>query len=98
MIYPKDAAGPHSAVRSGSDSIARGPKFDTQYGHLTFVSPAHSRRAVVSYWRKYVHLVLVNCFGLNLLRNNVVRLTDCLEMIIAVKQQNSNNQKIQLKI
>ena len=30
----------------------------------TFVSPsAFSRRAVVSYWRKYVHEVLVNRLG-----------------------------------
>ena len=48
-------AGPRSAVGSADDSRARGPGFDT------FVSPsADSRRAVVSYWRKYVHEVLVN--------------------------------------
>ena len=45
---------------------------------LTFVSPsAGSRRAVVSYWRKYVHLVLVNHLGvLCLSRKSVVNLTD----------------------
>ena len=33
----------------------------TQEPEVTFVSPsAVSRRAVVSYWRKYVHEVLVN--------------------------------------
>ena len=39
----------------------------------TFVSPsAFSRRAVVSYWRKYVHKVLVNRLGaLNLPRKSV---------------------------
>ena len=38
---------------------------------------ADSRRAVVSYWRKYVHEVLVNRLGgLSLPRNSVVRLTD----------------------
>ena len=36
-----------------------------------------SRRAVVSYWRKYVHKVLVNRLGgLSLPRKSVVRLTD----------------------
>ena len=44
----------------------------------TFVSPsAFSRREVVSYWRKYVHEVLVNRLGgLSLPRKSVVRLTD----------------------
>ena len=44
----------------------------------TFVSPsADSRGAVISYWRKYVHEVLVNCLGgLSLSRKSVVRLTD----------------------
>ena len=59
-------------------------------GHLTrksealdsipgiFVSPsADSRGAVVSYWRKYVHEVLVNRLGgLSLPRKSVARLTD----------------------
>ena len=39
-------------------------------------SSAFSRRAVVSYWRKYVHEVLVNRLGgLSLPRKSVVRLT-----------------------
>ena len=44
----------------------------------TFVSPsADSRGAVVSYWRKDVHEVLVNRLGgLGLPRKSVVRLTD----------------------
>ena len=44
----------------------------------TLVSPsAFSRRAVVSFWRKYVHEVLVNRLGgLSLPRKSVVRLTD----------------------
>ena len=44
----------------------------------TFVSPsADSRRALVSYWRKYVHEVLVNRLGgLSLPRRSVVRLND----------------------
>ena len=43
----------------------------------TFVFPsADSRGAVVSYWRKYVHEVLVNRLGgLSLPRKSVVRLT-----------------------
>ena len=52
----------------------------------TFVSPsAFSRRAVVSYWRKYVHEVLVNRLGgLSLHRKIVVRLTDRPDMTLDV--------------
>ena len=52
----------------------------------TFVSPsAFSRRAVVSYWRKYVHEVLVNRLGgLSLPRKSVVRLTDRPDMAFDV--------------
>ena len=55
-------------------------------GQHTFVSPsAFSRRAVVSYWRKYVHEVLVNRLGgLSLPRKSVVRLTDRPDMTIGV--------------
>ena len=44
----------------------------------TFVSPsAFSKRAIVSYWRKYMHEVLVNRLGgLSLPRKSVVRITD----------------------
>ena len=44
----------------------------------TFVSSsADSRGAVVSYWRKYVHEVLLNRLGgLSLPRKSVARLTD----------------------
>ena len=44
----------------------------------TFVFPAaNSRGAVVSYWQKYVHEVLVNRLGgLNLPRKSGVRLSD----------------------
>ena len=51
-----------------------------------FVSPsADSRGAVVSYWRKYVHEVLVNRLGgLSLPRKSVVRLTDRPEMTLDV--------------
>ena len=52
----------------------------------TFVSPsAFSRRAVVSYWRKYVHEELVNRLGgLSLPRKSVVRLTDRPDMTLDV--------------
>ena len=52
----------------------------------TFVSlSAFSRRAVISYWRKYVHEVLVNRLGgLSLPRKSVVRLTDRPDMILDV--------------
>ena len=57
-------------------------------GHLTrnFVSPsADSRGAVVSYWRKYVHEVLVNRLGgLSLPRKSVVRLADRPDMTLDV--------------
>ena len=64
-------------------------------GHLTrksgvlgsiLVSPsAFSRRAVVSYWRKYVHEVLVNRLGsLSLPRKSVVWLTDRPDMTLDV--------------
>ena len=49
--------------------------------HLNLVS----RRAVVSYWRKYVHEVLVNRLGgLSLPRKSVVRLTDRPDMTLDV--------------
>ena len=45
----------------------------------------YSRRAVVSYWRKYVHEVLVNRLGgLSLPRKSVVRLTDRPDMTLDV--------------
>ena len=58
-------------------------------GHLR----APSRGAVVSYWRKYVHEVLVNRLGgLSLPRKSVVRLTDRLGCLPwDVKQHNNNN-------
>ena len=44
-----------------------------------------SRRVVVSYWRKYVHEVLVNRLGgLSLPRKSVVRLTDRPDMTLDV--------------
>ena len=51
-----------------------------------FLSPsAFSRSAAVSYWRKYVHEVLVNRLGgLSLPRKSVVRLTDRPDMTLDV--------------
>ena len=59
---------------------------DSPVWQHTFVSPsAFSRRAVVSYWRKYVHEVLVNHLGgLILPRKSVVRLTDNPDMTLDV--------------
>ena len=63
----------------------------------TFVSPsADLRGAVVSYWRKYVHEILVNRLGgLSLPRKSVVRVTDrpdmTLDVTVDVKQQYNNN-------
>ena len=52
----------------------------------TFVSSsADSRGTVVSYWRKYVHEILVNGLGgVSLLRKSVVRLTDHPDMTLDV--------------
>ena len=64
----------------------------------TFVSPsAFSRRAVVSYWRKYVHEVLVNRLGgLSLPRKSVVRLTDRPDMTLDVyRGRKTTNQQQQ---
>ena len=73
--------GPCGAVRSASDSRARGLRFDTLSGHTS----TDSRRAGVSYWRKYVHKVLVNRLGgVSLPRKSVVRLIDGPHMTIAV--------------
>ena len=50
----------------------------------TFVSPsAFSRRALVSYWRKYVHEVN-RLGGLSLPRKSVIRLSDCPDMTLDV--------------
>ena len=60
--------------------------FETRSGHiLSFLLPLIQEdfSAVVSYWRKYVHEVLVNYLGgLSLPRESVVRLTDRSDMTI----------------
>ena len=53
--------------------------------HIFYSPFADSRRAVVSYWRKYVHKVLVNRLGgLSLSRKSVVRLSNRPDMTIDV--------------
>ena len=52
---------------------------------IIYLPSAFSRRTVVSYWRKYVHEVLVNRLGgLSLPRKSVVRLTDRPDMTVDV--------------
>ena len=79
------SAGPRSAIGRAPD-ISRGSWVRYPVWPHTFVSPsAFSRRAVVSYWRKYVHEVLVNRLGgLSLPRKSVVRLTDRPDMTLDV--------------
>ena len=56
------------------------PEVPSQYlvrPHTSVSPSADSRRAVVSYWQKYVHEVLVNHLGgLSLPGKSVVRLTE----------------------
>ena len=53
--------------------------------HTSISSSANSRGAVVSYWRKYVHKVLVNHLGgLSLPGKNVVSLTNRPDMTLDV--------------
>ena len=78
-------AGPRSAIGRAPDCksgvLGSIPSLATY-----FVSPStFSRRAVVSYWQKYVHKVLVNRLGgLSLPRKSVVRLTDRPDMTLDV--------------
>ena len=76
-------AGPRGAVGSVSDSRARGPRFDSQSGHIfSFLLPL-IQEGHISCCRKYVHLVLVNRLGgLSMPTNSVVMLIDRPEMTI----------------
>ena len=57
-----------------------------------------SRRAVVSYWRKCVHEVLVNRLGgLSLPRKSVVRLTDRPDMTLDVYRGRKTTMQQQCK-
>ena len=66
--------------------VSQGSRVRYPVWQHTFVSPsAFSRRAVVSYWRKYVHNVLFNRLGgLSLPRISVVKLTDRPDMTLDV--------------
>ena len=78
-------AGPRSAIGRAPDSYVRGPGFDTQSGNIFSSLLLLFQEAVVSYWRKYVHDVLVNRLGsLSLPRESVVRLTDRPDMTLDV--------------
>ena len=78
-------AGPCSAVGRAFDSEVRDPGFDTRSGHILVSPSADSRRAVVIYWRKYVHEVLANrSGGLSLPRKSVIRLSDRPDMTLDV--------------
>ena len=74
-----------SAVGSMSDYRYRDCEFKAQAGHITcveidyshFPPPTDTKRPAVSYWLKYMHLVLVNHLrGPCLPRDLVSRLTD----------------------
>ena len=59
-------------------------------GPATLVSPsADSKRAVVIYWRKYVHRL----GGLSLARKSVVRLTDRPDMTLVVYRRRKTTQQ-----
>ena len=76
-------AGPRSAIDREPDSKVRGSRVLATY--FRFLLPLFSRRAVVSYWRKYVPEILVNRLGgLSLPRKSVIRLTDCPDMTLDV--------------
>ena len=100
MIMSDSSRLPVQCKKSDSKAIIFG-RVAQSVGHLTrksgvlgsipglatyFRSPsAFSRRAVVSYWRKYVHKVLVNRLGgLSLPRKSVVRLNDRPDMTLDV--------------
>ena len=91
-LRPKRSAWRGSSVGCASAWHEDGRRFDIRtrfcgcdwnhfYGHS--LPTADSSTAVVSYWRKDVHLVLDSCLG-SLHRNSVVRLTDRLDMTIVV--------------
>ena len=56
------------------DWYSGGRAFDPPVGQHSFVylPTTDSSRAVVIYWRKDVHIILVNCLGLSLSRKSVL--------------------------
>ena len=93
--------GSASSVGCASAWYAHGRGFDHPARQQSFVEIGHEiistafRSPVVSYWRKDVHFV--NRLGLSLPRKSEVRLTDRLDMTVAVdwdvKPPNNNNNK-----
>ena len=62
----KPRAGPRSAVGRASDSLVRGPGFDTRFGHMvSFLLPLIQEGQLSVTGEKYVHEVLVNRLGGN---------------------------------
>ena len=74
--------------RSKPGAVGRAPDLESQRSWVRYPVWPHtfvSLRAVVSYWRKYLHEVLANCLGgLSLPRKSVVRLTDHPDMTLDV--------------
>ena len=83
VVPPDIFSPPLYGSRLGLKTISLHPTTGDGYASWHFLSTplrepsAFSRRAVVRYWRKYVHEVPVNRLGgLNLPRKSVVRSTD----------------------
>ena len=91
-------AGLHSAI--GRALVSQGSWVRYPVWQHTFVSSsAFSRRAVVSYWRKYVHEVLVNRLGgLSLPRKSVVRLTDRPDMTLDVYRGRKTTMQLYMEV
>ena len=76
------ACGQSQVQSSGWATFVRGDwSRNNFYGHS--LPTTDSSGAVVRYWRKDEHLVVVNCLG-SLPRNSVVRLIDHLDMTVVV--------------
>ena len=82
-------------VRSARPAIFFCGNWSWNHFYGPFLTCADSSRAVVSYWRKDLHKVLVICLGLSLSRKTVISLTGHLVLTIVVdwdvKQQNKQN-------
>ena len=86
-IYKLTAFSPGRAAQSVGHLARKSEVLGSIPGLATYFrfSFAVSRGAVVSYWRKYVHEVLVNRLGgLSLSRKSVIRLTDRPDMTLDV--------------
>ena len=68
-----------------TSNVLKGHKTEIKPNQIsTAILTADSSRAVIIYWQKNVHLVLVNRLGLSLPRKGVVRSVVSLDMTIAV--------------